>query len=482
LRLVGDFPYFALSRRRSASGKILLATKGLTELRSAFQGLGWKWVLFGGAPEGYERMPNFSLSPIAGWKENTTTQQANCSEDLPSQGAESGDRVPDRVFDRLDSERLFVAASPAMREVRRQIEQLAAIDAAVLLFGESGTGKETAARLLHKLSHRSPHRFMKVNCAASPAELLESELFGHELGAFSGARMARSGKLEAVDKGTLLLDDIGGMPLPAQAMLLHFLADGEFSHLGSTSTIHADVRVLAAVDGDLRRALRNGALRPDLYYRLNVFSIHLPPLRERREDLPYLLNHFMAVWAEAYGRPRLPITRRILEVCGRYSWPGNLRELENFIKRYLVLNDEKPALDQIDAAMEPEAPASPERENVASPQPQPRANAAEGSCDLKSVVRGLKQDAERAAIIAALEHTGGNKQEAAGLLRISLRALHYKVRAYHIESTHARTQAAAASGDPVALPRAVGDNVPYERPRSSGGKLISMHRAPSRVR
>ena len=430
-------------------------------------------------------MPNLSLSSASGWKENTTAQQANSSENLPPAQTtqEFADRASERVFDRLDSDRLFVAVSPAMRDVRRQIEQLAAIEAPVLLFGESGTGKEAAARLVHKLSNRSPHRFMKVNCAASSAELLESELFGHEAGAFSGARMARSGKLEAVDKGTLLLDDIGGMPRAAQAMLLHFLQDGEFSHLGSTSTMRADVRVLAAADGDLRRALREGTLRPDLYYRLNVFSIHLPPLRERREDLPYLLNHFMAVWAEAYGRPRLPITRRILDVCSRYGWPGNLRELENFIKRYLVLNDEKPALDQIDiAVLEPEAPASSARENAASPEPPPRANAAEGTCDLKSVVRGLKQDAERAAIVAALERTGGNKQEAAGLLRISLRALHYKVRAYHIESMHARTQAAAPSGDPVALPRAVGDNVPYERPRSSGGKLISMHRAPSGVR
>lgn len=412
-------------------------------------------------------MPESALSPSPEWMEPSAQAASdNPDENVSAATAGAAEPVAQSAGERLD--RSFVAVSPAMREVRRQIEQLAAIDAAVLLFGESGTGKEAAARLIHKLSHRSPHQFLKASCAALPAELLESELFGHEPGAFSGARQARAGKVEAAHKGTLLLDDIGSMPVAAQAMLLHFLQDGEFSRLGATATRRADVRVLAAADGDLRQTMR-----PDLYYRLNVFAIHLPPLRERREDLPNLLNHFMAVWAEAYGRPRLPVTRRILEVCAGYAWPGNLRELENFVKRYLVLGDEKLALDQL------EMPAAPAVSQTA--QPAARANRGEGVCDLKSVVRGLKQEAERAAIVSALERTGGNKQEAAGLLHISLRALHYKVRAYKVESRHVRTQA-AASQEPVTLPRAVGDNVPYERPRSSGGKLIAMNRGPAPVR
>jgi two-component system response regulator AtoC len=412
----------------------------------------------GGAEEGYERMPESALFPIADW---TDSPPAPCSETEPA-----------AIGEHLGGDRVFIAVSPAMREVRRQIGQLAAIDAAVLLFGESGTGKGVAARMIHNLSHRSPHRFLKVNCAASSAELLESDLFGHEPGAFRGASQARAGKLEAAHRGTLLLDDIGGMPLAAQAMLLRFLQDKEFSRLGGTCGMQADVRVLAAADGDLRQAMRNGALRPDLYYRLNVISIHLPPLRDRREDLPHLLNHFMAVWAQAYGRPRLPVTRHILDVCASYSWPGNLRELENFVKRYLVMGDEQLALSQLEAFAEPEAPGS---------QPAAaRPNAADGACDLKSVVRGLKRDAERAAIVSALERTGGNKQEAAGLLHISLRALHYKVQAYQIESKHGRTQTVAASEPPVALPRAVGDNGAFERSRGGGGKLISMNRPPVR--
>ena len=422
-------------------------------------------------------MPDDALSPIADWKDATAAQEPQPNEILAAPAAQEW---PESVFERLDSDHALIAVSPAMREVRRQIEQLAAIDAAVLVFGESGTGKEVAARLIHKLSNRSPHRFLKVNCAASPAELLESELFGHEAGAFSGARVARAGKLEIARKGTLLLDDVAGMPLAAQAMLLHFLQDGEFARLGGTSTIQADVRVLAAADDDLRPAVRAGTLRPDLYYRLKVFAIHLPPLRERREDLPYLLNRFMAVWSEAYGRPRLPVTRRILEACAGHAWPGNLRELENFVKRYLVLGDEKLALDRMDSAAE--ALAAPEPEAPASPQPAPRAIAADGVCDLKSVVRGLKRDAERTAIVSALERTDGNKQDAARLLHISLRALHYKVRAYQIESPHARAQARAGSGEPLALSRAVGDNGHYERPRRSGGKLIAMNRAPAGVR
>lgn len=408
-------------------------------------------------------MPDFALfpsadpgaDPSADWIDTAASQEPGAK--LPA----SMQRFSEPRNQPFDNGRAFIAVSPAMREVRRQIEQLAAIDAAVLLVGECGTGKEAAARLIHKLSSRSSCPFLNMNCAASPGELLESDLFGHE----ASGTAARAGKLEAAHKGTLLLDDIAGMPQPAQAKLLQFLQEGEFSRRGSRAAIQADVRVLAAAEGDLRPVLR-----PDLYYRLNVFSLSLPPLRERREDLPHLLDHFIAVWAEAYGRPRLPVTRRILDACAAHPWPGNLRELENFVRRYLVLGDEKQALDQIAAAPQASASAA------------PGAGAVEGACDLKSVVRGLKRDAERTAIASALERTGGNKQEAAGLLHISLRALHYKVRAYHIESPQVRAQAGAGSGEALTLPRAVGDNTPYERPRSRGGKLIPMHRAPSGIR
>lgn len=391
---------------------------------------------------------------------------------LAAAGAAQPIRTPEPREDgieRLDGHRIFVAVSPAMREVRRQVEQVAGIDAVVLLLGESGTGKEVIARMIHKLSTRCARKFLKVNCAALPLELLESELFGHEAGAFTGARQARAGKFEICHKGTILLDEIVEMPVSPQAKLLHVLQDGEFSRLGSASTIQSDVRVLAATNVDVRQAVQNGTLRADLYYRLNVFTIELPPLRERREDLPHLLTHFMTTWASSYGRPRLPITRRILEACASYPWPGNVRELENFVKRYLVLGDEKLAVSQLDFRSSPSGERAGARGQGGLRPDKP------GSCDLKSLVKDLKKDAERAAIVQALEKTGGNRQDAAALLHISLRGLHYKIRAYGIDSTSSRIPPQREGAEPGGMPP-LGKSLPaFSRP--SGGKLISMERA-----
>jgi two-component system, NtrC family, response regulator AtoC len=391
--------------------------------------------------------------------------------------------------------RAFVAVSPAMREVRRQLEQVAGIDGIVLLLGESGSGKEVVARMIHKLSWRASREFRKINCAALPAEEFERELFGREAGVVDDARPNnvendQVGKTEFSNKGTILLDEFAALSVSSQAKLLHLLQDGEFSR---ASTAQADFRLLAATNIDVRQAMQNGALRPDLYYRLNVFSIHLPPLRDRREDLPHLLNHFMNSWAAAYGRPRLPISRRILEVSASYSWPGNVRELENFVKRYLVMGDENLALNQLDHRSAPTSTPA----QVNNPAPVNLA-AKRGGCDLKSLVRGLKEEAERTAIVQALEQTSGNKQEAAILLRISLRALHYKVRAYAIESNSRGQESASARGIPnvrpipvFPLPRAANSSAQFAAPCSDklkgqddgkitspgSGKLISMNRS-----
>jgi two-component system, NtrC family, response regulator AtoC len=343
--------------------------------------------------------------------------------------AQAGREAPHRQRDDGDIEQLggrraFVAVSPAMWEVRRQVEQVANIDVAVLLLGETGTGKEVVARLIHKLSNRAQQKFLKVNCAALPTELLESEMFGYEAGAFTGAHQAKAGKFETCHKGTLLLDEIAEMAVPPQAKLLEVLQDGEFSRLGSTSTTRADVRVLAATNVNLRQAVHAGTFRSDLYYRLNVVTIHLPPLREHKEDLPYLLNHFMATWAPCYGRPRLPITRRILEACASYPWPGNVRELESFIKRYLITGDEDQTLNRLEH----------ERGIGCARSTEVDVKGANECCDLKSLVREIKHGTERAAILRALEQTNGSKQEAASLLGISLRAVHYKIRRYDIDS------------------------------------------------
>src|ERR1700741_5118271 len=241
----------------------------------------------------------------------------------------------------------FIAASPAMRKIRSQADLVANVDIPVLLLGESGTGKEVLARLIHKLSPRAHRTFLKVNCAAVPADLLESELFVYEAGAFTGATHAKPGKFELCNKGSILLDEIGEMPPLLQAKLLHVLQDQHFSRLGSRSVIKVDVRILAATNIDIPQALAAKRLREDLYYRLNAFTLQLPPLRERKEEIPILLRHFMQRMARRYARAPLPLSPTMMAACLEYSWPGNLRELSNFIKRYLILGDEKLAIGEL---------------------------------------------------------------------------------------------------------------------------------------
>jgi len=279
------------------------------------------------------------------------------------------------------------------------------------------------ARLIHKLSPRAHRTFLKVNCAAVPADLLESELFGYEAGAFTGANHPKPGKFELCNKGTILLDEIGEMPTSLQAKLLHILQDGQFSRLGSRSVIKADVRILAATNINIPEALATRRLREDLYYRLNAFTLQVPPLRERKEEIPILLKHFMSHQAERYARPPLPISPEMLEACLAYNWPGNLRELSNFVKRYLVLGDEKLAINEL-------KPKSDGSGAQFSPAAQNSGNGAEGG--LKSLARSAKDEAEAEAIAKALDETNWNRKQAAALLKISYKALLYKIRQYGI--------------------------------------------------
>jgi two-component system response regulator AtoC len=315
----------------------------------------------------------------------------------------------------------FIAASPAMRKIRSQAALVAHVDIPVLLLGESGTGKEVLARLIHKLSPRAHRTFLKVNCAAVPADLLESELFGYEPGAFTGATHAKPGKFELCNKGTILLDEIGEMPPALQAKLLHVLQDQSFSRLGSRSVIKVDVRILAATNIDIPQALATKRLREDLYYRLNAFTLQLPPLRERKEEIPILLKHFMTRMAERYARPQLPLSPPLLEACQAYSWPGNLRELNNFLKRYLILGDELLAASELQPRFDGGGGAS-----------HGDASSRTESGGLKSLARSAKDEAEGEAIRQALEQTNWNRKQAAGLLQISYKALLYKIRQYGI--------------------------------------------------
>ena len=318
----------------------------------------------------------------------------------------------------------FVMVSPAMQRVRAEALRVAPIDVPVLILGESGTGKEVVARMIHRHSRRADGPFVKVNCAALPGELLESELFGYEAGAFTGAVRAKPGKFELGENGSILLDEIGEMPPALQAKLLHVLQDGAYSRLGSRKTLKADVRVLSATNIDVQRAIGNGQFRADLYYRLNAFTLQLPPLRERQEAIPLLLRQFMIRFAESYSRPILPITAAMHEACLRHPWPGNLREMENFVKRYLILGDEVQAI----AELEQHAAAL-----AATASAAPAATAARPPRDLKSLVKGLKGEAEAEAIAQALRESRGVRKQAAQALGISYKALLYKIRMYGLE-------------------------------------------------
>jgi len=232
----------------------------------------------------------------------------------------------------------IIGRSAALRSVLRQVEVVAPTDAGVLILGETGTGKELIAQAIHNRSPRRDRPFIKVNCAAIPSGLLESELFGHEKGAFTGAIMRKPGRFELADKGTLFLDEVGDIPLDLQAKLLRVLQEHEFERLGSTRTQQVDVRVIAATHRDLKQMVEEGTFRSDLYYRLHVFPLTVPPLRDRCEDIPLIVRHFVDKYSQRMSRLIETISVRTMEVLTNYAWPGNVRELQNFIERSVILS------------------------------------------------------------------------------------------------------------------------------------------------
>ena len=355
---------------------------------------------------------NYLTKPFEKQELETLLRQFIGNEETPSQGE----------VEELGDELFFLAVSDSMKRIRAQVKTISNVDVPVLMLGESGTGKEIVARLIHKSSARAHRTFMKVNCAALPADLLESELFGYEPGAFTGANRSKPGKFELCDKGTILLDEIGEMPNGLQAKLLHVLQDREFSRLGGRSTVKVNVRILAATNIDVSEAIAHKTFREDLYYRLNAFTIKIPPLRERREEIPVLLKHFMGRFAESYARSPLSFSPPLLSLCQHYHWPGNLRELSNFVKRYVILADETWAVHELESAL---------REGTKTESPVRRETAA-APTGLKSIVRNVKDEAETEAISHALEQTEWNRKEAALFLNISYKALLYKIRQYKI--------------------------------------------------
>jgi two-component system, NtrC family, response regulator AtoC len=358
--------------------------------------------------------------------------------------------------------------SEKMAEVQELIERVADTDVTVLIRGESGTGKELVARALYASSLRRDKPFVKVNCAALPTELLESELFGFERGAFTGAIQHKPGKFEFANHGTMFLDEIGDMSFPLQAKLLQVLQDGEFARLGGKHDVHVDVRVIAATNRDLERAVTEGQFREDLFFRLNVVAIQLPPLRERREEIPLLTEYFLKKYSVQYNKPYTEIGSETMGLFMEHDWPGNVRELENLIKRAVVLGGEAairkeihhsiamaahrvapvgypaPARPPLYPHAHPQGPAP----NAAPPAPYAARNggappapaaplspaalaaaAAEaGNYSLKDISREAARQAERELILKMLQQTRWNRKETAEILGISYKALLYKIK------------------------------------------------------
>ena len=325
--------------------------------------------------------------------------------------------------DQLTEDLSFLAASPQMLKIRQQILQIAPVDVPVFISGESGVGKEVVARMIHLRSSRRHQVFVKVNCAALPGELLESELFGFEQGAFTGAVKAKPGKFELANKGTIFLDEIAEMSPHLQAKLLHVLQDNHFSRLGARGSIQVDVRVLAATNVHVQEAMRAGKFREDLYYRLSVLSLHVPPLRERSDEIPMLFRHFLSKYSEKFQKAVSEPPQHLIEAAMRYSWPGNLRELENFVKRYVILEDSEGSLRELLEMTETQQRMAPRHEE-APPKEQ----------GLKALVRSLKDEAEMEAIADALEKTNWCRKDAARMLGISYKALLYKMRQFSLDS------------------------------------------------
>ena len=352
-----------------------------------------------------------------------------CSSDLAirrSLSSEENGEVGEEI-EQIADDLFFVAVGISMRKLRAQLELLAQVSTPLLIVGENGTGKELAARLVHRLSVRSGSRFFKLNCAALPGDVLENELFGYR--AVPGNGWNRLSKFELCKRGTLLLDEITEMPASLQLKLLMVLQDGSFITADGQSRLEMDARIMAAASGNLEQAMAEGKLREDLYYRLSAFTVQVPPLRDRKEEIPLLLGHFMNQLARKYGLPARMFSPAMVAACQRYDWSGNLRELEQFVKRHLLMGEDGVA------------PGAPEQDGIVADLRQLPGNDVPGTeaypndgstSGLKSLLRSVKGETERNAIATALEQTRWNRKAAARLLKVSYRTLLYKIQQYHM--------------------------------------------------
>lgn len=359
-------------------------------------------------------------------------------------------------IERISEELYFIAASPVTRRLRTQAELLSQSDVPVLITGEAGSGKTTAARLIHSLSIRSSFPFMRVKCAVLTSDLLENELFGYEHSSADGRPESTPGKFEQCAKGTILLDEFEAMPGAVQGRLLKMLESGEYVRCGGRSPIRADARIIAATNDGLELGA-DRRVAEELFYRLSVFEMRVPPLRERRDEIPLLLGHLMNRLTRRYGVPAPRLSSVLLDACQHYAWPGNLRELETFAKRFLAHGDESAAMGEL--VLQPGAASVSKGENghrngngyVASSTYPSNVHSLnlrtlDEQSSLKLLVRNAKGETERSAIASALEQTHWNRKAAARLLNISYRALLYKIQEYNLAPPANSTRLAAADG------------------------------------
>ncbi len=330
----------------------------------------------------------------------------------------------------LSDDTFFVGFSPVMQKLRTQAALLAEASVPVLIVGEPGSGRDTTARLIHERSVRSGFRFLKVNCAALPGDLLEKELFGHP-----GSLSRRdAGKLELCDKGTIFLEEIEELPIGLQEKLLHVMREKQVLKFGLDSSTDVDARILAATGMNIEQALSEKKLREDLYNRLSAFTVYIPPLRQRKDDIPFLLQHFMHKFARHYNLRARELSPAVLDGCEKYSWPGNVKELETFVKRYLLIGDDELSL----AAAGDTSEMTPSWRSM-----QPRFDSEEAASgkSLKSLIHDVKSEAEQNLIAAALDKTGWNRKAAARLLKVGYRTILYKIEQYHMTSFDAYSSA-----------------------------------------
>jgi two-component system, NtrC family, response regulator AtoC len=315
----------------------------------------------------------------------------------------------------------LIGDSQPMADVRSLIEEVANSDLTVLIRGESGTGKEIVARMIHSRSTRRAEPFVKVNCAAIPRDLLEAELFGYEKGAFTGAHKTKPGRFEVANKGTMFLDEIGDMPMELQSKLLQVLEQQEFVRVGGINNIHVDVRIVCATNKNLEEAISHGMMRDDLFYRLNEITISLPQLRNRRGDIPLLVDHFLEKLSILYGKPRKEIKPETMRLLQAFDWPGNVRQLENLIKQIVVRSDENIIYDTLKGPI---------------PNPGgrkgPILDIDDDDFTMKGKVENAISEVEKMMITKALHKTNWNRRKAAKLLDISYRSLLYKIKDYKI--------------------------------------------------